>query len=388
MLVNLTKRLKLWREHEIISEEELRRITEFENSHSSRSWVSFGIAGVGLTAFIAGVISIIAANWEHFSDAVKLSAYFALQIGLGIAFLRHEKHKTLIRAITLALFAVLLWAGIGLFAQIFNRSGTWWQAMLFWTCFTTPAVISSNSRLLCSLWCLIAVATSGVWMAESDVFGRERGIIAVVSTTAILLTAAGIAAYSAKFITDALKTASIVCGIGFLLVIVTPLVDGEWTSSGFIANGAVSTSRSLLVMPWCAAALAALASMRRPDVDIRIRTATSLLFLVTAAYLSGPLLLSPDLLHRGWLRELCGAVGFIIVWSVAASAAAFASMRRLFELASFVIALRFIVIYFQVFGTLSTTGIGLIISGLVILGIAVLWNQGRRSVTSKLGGKL
>jgi uncharacterized membrane protein len=387
MLVNLTKRLKLWREHDIISEENLRRITEFESSRASRSWVSFGIAGVGVTAFIVGVISIIAANWEYFGDAVKLSAYFILLVGVGVVFLRHEHEKGLAREISLTLFTLLVWAGIGLFAQIYNLSGTWWQAMLFWTCITAPAVTRSNSRLLCSLWCLIAVATSGVWSAESEVFGRDDGVTSVVSTTAILLTAAGIGAHSVRLISETLKTCSIVCGIGFLLAVATPAADAQW-DVGFLRGQGFVSNFSRLAMLWCATALAVFVSMIRPDVDRRVRRATSLLFIVTAAYLSGALVISPRLMHHGWPRELCGAVGFIIVWSVAASAAALASMRRLFELASFVIAVRFVVIYFQVFGTLSTTGIGLIISGIVIIGIALLWNRGRRSITSKLGGHL
>jgi hypothetical protein len=259
--------------------------------------------------------------------------------------------------------------------------------MLFWTRITAPAVTRSNSRLLCSLWCLTAVATSGVWSAESKVFGLDDGLTNVVATTALLLSAAGIGAHSVKLISDTLKTCSIVCGIGFLLAVATPVADAEW-NVGFLRGQGFVSNYSRLAMLWCAAGLAAFVSMIRPDVERRVRGATALLFIVTAAFLSGAIIISPRLLHHGWPRELCGAVGFIVVWSVAASAAAFASMRRLFELASFVIAVRFIVIYFQVFGTLTTTGVGLIISGLVIIGIALLWNRGRRSVTSKLGGNL
>lgn len=69
-------------------------------------------------------------------------------------------------------------------------------------------------------------------------------------------------------------------------------------------------------------------------------------------------------------------------------AAAAASMKRLFDIASFVIAARFIVIYFEVFGDLSTTGIGLIVSGAVILAVAFIWNRGRQTVTTKLGGNV
>ena len=65
-----------------------------------------------------------------------------------------------------------------------------------------------------------------------------------------------------------------------------------------------------------------------------------------------------------------------------------ASMKRLFDIASFVIAVRFIVVYFEFLGSHSLTGVGLIISGAVIVGIGILWNRGRRSVSHTLGERV
>jgi hypothetical protein len=61
-------------------------------------------------------------------------------------------------------------------------------------------------------------------------------------------------------------------------------------------------------------------------------------------------------------------------------------MKRPFDFASFVMALRFVIIYFVVFGSLTTTDIGLIISGGVIIAIAIYWNKLRVIVTKSLGG--
>jgi hypothetical protein len=86
------------------------------------------------------------------------------------------------------------------------------------------------------------------------------------------------------------------------------------------------------------------------------------------------------------LGELLGALGFIALWALAAAAAVMASMRRLFNVASFAIAVRVVVTYFQVFGTLTATGLGLIISGLVIISVGLLWNRGRKIVNNLLKG--
>jgi hypothetical protein len=110
------------------------------------------------------------------------------------------------------------------------------------------------------------------------------------------------------------------------------------------------------------------------------------MFLAAATYLTIPALCDVSYLFPKPLNQVLGAVGFLVVWGLAATAAALASMKRLFDFASFVIALRFVIIYFEVFGSLTTTGIGLIISGGVIITIAIYWNKLRDLVTKRLIG--
>ena len=62
--------------------------------------------------------------------------------------------------------------------------------------------------------------------------------------------------------------------------------------------------------------------------------------------------------------------------------------QRLFNLCVNLIGLRFLIIYFQVFGSLATTGIGLIVSGLIIIGAVVGWYKSRKKVQAWLGGLL
>ena len=52
--------------------------------------------------------------------------------------------------------------------------------------------------------------------------------------------------------------------------------------------------------------------------------------------------------------------------------------------ATALLALRLLIIYFEVFGTLLSTGIGLISGGLLTLGLAWLWSRGRREFAAEL----
>jgi hypothetical protein len=56
--------------------------------------------------------------------------------------------------------------------------------------------------------------------------------------------------------------------------------------------------------------------------------------------------------------------------------------RRLFQWFLFFLGLRFLVLYFQAFGGLATTGFGLIISGSLFIGMAVLWNKYRNPIAA------
>jgi uncharacterized membrane protein YkvI len=51
--------------------------------------------------------------------------------------------------------------------------------------------------------------------------------------------------------------------------------------------------------------------------------------------------------------------------------------HRTFNLITFLIGLRFVVLYFQAMGGLAATGVGLILSGLMIIGIAWFWYSSR-----------
>ena len=398
MRINLQKHVQLWCEHSIISESDAQKILAFENSHYNRSWVSFGIAGIGVTAIVAGFLSVIASNWEIFGDTTKLGGYFLLQVVAGAVFLKHEQKKGLVREISLAIFALLFWAGIGLFGQVYNLSGTSWQTMLFWVFLALPATIYSNSRMLCSFWCVTVLATAIVWCIESSKGNLshtdELSYYAVVLTTATLLAAFGLGAHMFRLRQAPLRNASITWGLGFLLLIGTTLADwkislliDEHWQVGPEGNFPLLGNVRSLLPTWAAFGVAVVASLNRPQVPSRVRKATAALLVAIALYISMPFILPLSAMLLPEAREILGAAAFIAVWGIAAVAAATASMKRLFEVASFVIATRFIAVYFQVFGTLSTTGIGLIISGGVIIGVAILWNRGRRAISSKFGGE-
>jgi uncharacterized membrane protein len=390
MITNLKNRVELWEKNGVIDRPTSERIIEFERSKNSRPWVVFGIAGIGITALISGIISIVAANWAEISTPVKIAAYFALQLGAGALFLKHERSEGLWREVSLAVFALIFWAGIGLFSQVYNLKGETWQAILLWAALALPATLYAQSRMLCSLWCIALLCAVGFWASDYRVSSWStsfaRGCIA--ATAPVLLSSLAIFGHYHGLIRDQLRRAAIQWGIGSIMLIGVPLANTWWDSPSYryIAREPLGQNVWFILIPWGAVAWAILVSLSRPSLSAALRSSSAAMFLAAATYLTIPALCDVSYLFPKPLNQVLGAVGFLVVWGLAATAAALASMKRLFDFASFVIALRFVIIYFEVFGSLTTTGIGLIISGGVIITIAIYWNKLRALVTKRLIG--
>jgi hypothetical protein len=60
--------------------------------------------------------------------------------------------------------------------------------------------------------------------------------------------------------------------------------------------------------------------------------------------------------------------------------------QRVFNFVTFLIGLRFVVLYFQAMGGLAATGVGLIISGMLIIAVAWAWHTGRERLRSWVKG--
>jgi hypothetical protein len=200
------------------------------------------------------------------------------------------------------------------------------------------------------------------------------GLLAIT----MLLTAASFLGQLSGKLREEFRSALIVFGVGCLLMVATPWVNAIWGNGYYLRNQSVPLGA--IGIAWLATGIAIVVSLLRASEPRNLRVITALLLLLVATYVSIPHLIDTRQVFPGSLNQVVAAVGFLFVWGTAAASAAMASRNRLFDLATVVIALRFIVIYFEVFGSLTTTGIGLIVSGLVIIGIGVAWNRGRKRI--------
>jgi len=290
------------------------------------------------------------------------------------------------REVFINLFGLFFWAGIALVGQVYNIDAPAWNSLSLWLVLALPAALTANSRLLPSLWCATALADVFFWSfegASSDDDMIRRSSIA--ASLPMLMTALFFWSKGRNLLQEEFRAALLRFGLLGILAVSTPMADTLWASGVGHYMYEAGITRHLSI-PWAAAALAAIAALTARESVKQLRIATATLIVAAMAYLTLPLMIPAlgKLLEAQ--RMFLGALGFIVVWSIAAASAALADRKRLYDLATFVIACRFIVAYFQVFGSLTTTGVGLVISGAVILAIGAFWDRLRRKVIQRARG--
>jgi uncharacterized membrane protein len=365
-MARLEKRLEAWRAAGLLSAEQVQQIVAFEATQPRRSWGVWGVLGIGATAVATGVVSVIAANWDAIGPFTKLACYFLLQGALSVALFRRRAIAGHVRELLLTATALSVLAGIALIGQIYNLRSDGWQGLLLWLGLTAPLMMLAQGKLLPYLWLGGAWLTSWLWAEAYRGWLSEADRVLIASAVPVAFTALGLLPVSGR-LSPRLREASLVWGF-FGVCSAGSLVANVAWAEGFGARGE---------LPGIGAAVfgllgltCVLATYTSRNLHGSVRWVLSLLFLTLTVGTIAPALAGDSL-----RSEIVGAVFFLAIWAAAATAAALLEYKRLFDLASVVIALRFVVIYFEVFGSLAATGFGLIVSGGVIIAVALLWHR-------------
>ncbi len=387
-LKHLADRVADWAQRGLLTDEQGRRILEYEGARAAgkgRSWVLYGLLMLGGTVVGIGVISLIAANWEEIPSAAKLCGAFAVLAVLGWLAYRAREEGRAVRFEVLALLLAMGTLGtIALVGQVYNSGGELFLALAFWLLAIAPLAYSSRRGFVPQLWVAGSVAAFVAW-AFAEGWWRALGVHAdeddlmslflVVPLLCLLLANLGVRRASLQAFSRGYAGWA---QVGALMAIA--VIDTFWSSY-----------RPNVDVPWIAAvvvvaALAVATLWLRDDLPGKGRLALATLVAL------GVLAFAPfalDLPHHRYgekWSDLAGA-GFTVV-ALLLLAAVFAARdrRRWFNTMTVLVGVRLLIVYLQVIGDLATTGLGLVVSGLVIIGVALLWYRTRARVEALVGG--
>lgn len=357
-----TRKIEAWHKAGVIDAATRDRLIAHEAAHA-RPIALWAVFGIGALAIGLGLVSVVAANWEDIPGGVRLGVHLTL-IAAGVATLatRPQRLAALPPFAEEALLFVIGALGLTFFGhlgQVYQTASPLWQPLALWLVLFAPLLLLMGRGLT------VASAVMGVLIwAVWDYAGHHAAVsgtalaLCLALVTALPVVAAPLGGWLRQTSArpdfwrrvEQLGLAYAVAGAALASVLAsTNALDDKAALSGFAAMG-------LRAAIGCGAGLALMAA--RPGMSGRMAGA-----IIAGAGLV--VLLAVPLNGLDFLPALL----FMALWTGIAAAALKAGWRGVFQLAVGMVALRLIIVSFELASDLLLSGFGLIIAGLLILGI-------------------
>ena len=379
----LEKYLTEWVQHGLITQDQAGKIQHHENSRAESSWILTGFLILGVAIIGIGIISVIASNWHLIPDVVKLGADFAFLLSLVYALVYYWDHKKEIGfEVTLVFFMLACLASIGLISQVYHTGGKLYQAFLLWSSICLFPALTARKIYAPFLW--IGMTCAGALMASYNAnyetpFYRSHHAIFVT----VPLICAAFVVYGKNLLhkngPENGRENGWVSAFELWLPI-TGLIALFMAEIGLVSWLKSSKSISLLIPAYIIAAILIFGVWKSSNY---LKSQKIILSVIAAVFLFFNQLNIMD-----EKSELLNALCTIVILGLFAVFLAGEKRRTLFQWLLFLVGARFLVLYFQVIGSLAMTGFGLIISGLVVIGITMLWNKYRKTLAVTAEGWL
>lgn len=362
------RKIAAWHDAGLIDAETRDRLLAYEAAHA-RPLALWAVFGIGALAIGLGLVSVIAANWEDIPGQLRLAVHLAAVAGaLAALFLREqqlaERSPWAVEALVFVTAALGL-TFFGHLGQVYQTSSPLWQPLATWLALFAPLLLLAGRSWPAAL----AVLGGAVWCVWDYAF-TLTGYDAGRPGTALLLWVAFVTALPVLFAPAAawlrgrserrdfwrrleqLALAYAVAGASFA----TAIASGDGFGQG---DGLARDWTSMAVMAAVALAAGLGVMAVRQGTSGRMGGA----IIAGAAAVPLPAYALNDL-------DVPAALLFMALWAGIAAAALIAHWRGVFQLAVAAIALRLIILSFELASDLLLSGFGLIAAGVMILGVA------------------
>lgn len=367
------RKLRIWQDAGLIDDTVADRIRawEAENSRSVGVWAMIGLGAltVGL-----GLILVIAANWDAIPGEVRLAIHFLVMALLSLFILwRASDAEPASDFLHDGLLLIAATLGLTFFAhlgQVYQTSSPLWQPLLAWLILFTPLLtLFGRGWSIATVWTVGILGTAiahaneyqDVWMLGSyrTPLSHPRlywGLIAcppmLLAALAAVMRGAGIRPGYWRMV-EQLAIATILTALSIMIT-----ARGWNRPADYIATSIVIQSAAL-----AGAAIVTLLARRSRSG----RATAGILGVAALAHLSEIVMMhASDRPAQSWVN----AILFVLLWGAVAGAASHAGWRRMFQFAIGVIAMRIIMLSFQLEDDLLGNGVSLILSGIFAMTVA------------------
>lgn len=377
--MDVSKKLAQWEQAELIDAQTRGRIEAHEGAHRSPIML-YAMLGLGGFTVGLGIISVVAANWEEIPDRMKLVVDLVLAAILAAATYQSSgRGKTLATDALVVVYYIFTLASISLVGQVYQLTAPTYQALLLWSAVTAPLVWLGHSRWLGVLWCAGLTWTYGLSMEAllDDVHGVVESNLAVVLVGGFLL-----AAFAANrgwvLPRKPQLSMGIQGGLQLLLLLAAFVSTAPWyeridadelLSWGLLAVGLMGVGAHRM-LDWML-----------PDCPPRARHGIAGFVAISWVSLAASMTL-----EHASIEALGGIFQLALLCALAWTAVQLGRVR-MFNALTGLIAVRILIIYFEVFGSMLDTGIGMITGGMLTLLMAWLWRRKSPQLARQLGAE-
>lgn len=370
------RKLAVWEGAGVIDAETAARIRAYEAEHA-RPLALWAAIGIGVLAIGLGLVSVVAANWDAIPGATRLALHFALMTvvaaGLwwrGDALARERPWAGEALLFVLGVLGLTFFGHLG---QVYQMSSPLWQALAMWLLLFAPLILlRGQGWLMAALLMGVLVyacfdfaarsgdsSPGGQWQPNEWLSGLALGLPVLAAPLGAWMRGRGGSASGER--ADFWRRLE---QLGFAYVLLAASVVLAVAGTGdFSDGGGGPFSRDIQFVQGLFGFLLAgpLVAWGRPGASGR---SSALVVEVASIALMSAGVVSGSALGAG--------LAFLVLWCVVAAAAQMAGWRGVFQLAVAVVALRLVVLSFELASDLLLSGFGLIVAGLLILGIAWL----------------
>lgn len=348
---SISQKTRNWVENGLITSEQAQKIMAFEREKRPFLSLFTIIMFLGVFSIACGVTAVVSSNWYSIPPAVKLGTMFLLLIGAG-AFLPaiEKKYPTGFDA-GLFFFMLLLFAAIGLVGQVFHLKSDSYKAFLFWSGLAFPLLFLTKRILFGWIWEIVFIGAffDSPWGEEFLRFIRNyfRAAPLYFSFLGVAIFFILFRIRKAALFVAPLRTISFIAGIWFLFCGRIRFYVYDSPEANTVLSLSLVTAAGFAVFVW-----------KNQGFDLREKQS---LWIITGLYVFFFLFpLGKDTIY---FSELLLLLAFIFV------AYCFREEKKA-RLLGVITAFRMLIAFFALFGSLMYTGIGMICSGLMILGMA------------------
>lgn len=370
-MFSISRKTADWVKKGLISAAQAQDIIAFEQNRKSYFSLFSVLLFLGAFSIACGVVAVVSSNWYAIPGAVKITGMFLFLTVAAFVLARiKDKHPTGFEA-GLFFYMMSLFAAIGLVGQVYHLKSDTYVAFLFWSILAFPLLLLTRKVFLGWIWEYIFIAS-----LSASPWGRDfwKFFFRSLGSSHICISFLALVLF---FVLLRVKKASVfvVPLRSFVsLVAVFALFMHRHDSFTFMSN----TMDPFVWAPLLFFLIAAGFSFFVWKNSVFGRSEKQALSVVVGLYLL--YFLSPPLGPLEYFFQLGILIGLIF------TAYRFGSEKTVRLLVG-VTAFRMLTAFFTLFGSLLATGIGMIVSGAVVLGMAYACFRMNACLKLKLIGK-